>query len=245
MHRDPAPATSRWRASPARLARLLVGLVLFGAGEACLVAAGLGNSPWTVLAEGVSVRSPLSIGVATVLIGVAVLAAWWPLRERPGLGTVANVVVIGLALDAVLVVLPDPRALVARWLLLLAGVAVVGLGSGLYLTTALGPGPRDGLMTGLARAAGRPFGLVRGVIEVSALALGIALGGTAGLGTLAFALLIGPAVGLGVRLCGGPERVHTAPAPVNRAARGGARPSPTAGRGRRGALGRRRSGAPS
>lgn len=204
---DSASASSRWRASPARLLRLLVGLALFGAGEACLVAAGLGNSPWTVLAEGLTEHTPLSIGIASVVIAVVVLLAWWPLRERVGLGTVANTVVIGLSLDATLLLLPDPRGLLARWALLLVGIGVVGFGSGLYLTAGLGPGPRDGLMTGLARVTGRSLGLVRGVIEVSVLVAGVVLGGTAGLGTLAFALLIGPAVAIGVRLCGGVDRV--------------------------------------
>lgn len=202
-----APASSRWRASPARLLRLLVGLSVFGVGEACLVAARLGNSPWTVLSEGVALHTPLSIGVATIAIGAAVLLAWLPLQERVGLGTVANTVVIGLALDATLLVLPEPQGLPARWALLLTGIAVVGLGSGLYLTAGLGPGPRDGLMTGLTRVTGRPLGLVRSTLEVSALVAGVLLGGTAGLGTLAFALLIGPAVATGVRLCGGVDKV--------------------------------------
>ncbi len=196
-------APSRWRASPARLALLLPGLWLFGTGEAMLLSAQLGTTPWTVLAEGVSRQTPLSIGVVTVLIGALVLAGWVPLRERPGLGTVLNIIVIGLAIDVMLLVLPTPQGLPARGALVLAGTALVGLASGMYLTTGLGAGPRDGLMTGLHRRLGRPIWSVRLVIEVSVLAAGWLLGGTVGLGTLAHALLVGPAVGLGLRVVGG------------------------------------------
>lgn len=191
---------SRWRASPAVLARLLAGLVLFGAGEGLVVLSALGNSPWTVLAEGVSLHTPLAIGGATIAISVAVLLLWVPLRQRPGLGTVLNAVVVGLAIDATLAALPDPDGLPLRTLTLLGGIALVGLGSGLYLGAALGPGPRDGLMTGLHRATGLPIGGLRGAIELAALVAGAILGGTVGLGTVAFALLIGPAVATALRL---------------------------------------------
>ncbi|MGH3664958.1 MAG: YczE/YyaS/YitT family protein [Egibacteraceae bacterium] len=199
-----APVTSRWRTSPARLARLLAGLWLFGAGEALLVDAALGNTPWTVLAEGVSLHAPLTVGTATVVIGAVVLCGWIPLRERPGLGTVLNVVVIGLALDVMRLVVPTPQPLGARAALVLLGIGLVGLGSGFYLTADLGPGPRDGWMTGLRRRFGWPLAGVRFGIEVSVLVAGWLLGGTVGLGTVAFALLIGPAVGAGVRLLGRP-----------------------------------------
>jgi len=192
------PAPSRWRASPARLARLAVGLALFGAGEGLVVESALGNSPWTVFAEGVSVQTPLSIGAATVVISFLVLLAWIPLGERPGLGTVANAICVGVVIDVV-VALVDPAPLGARIAFLLGGIALVGLGSGLYIGAALGPGPRDGLMTGLHRRTGRPIALIRGAIEVSALAVGFVLGGTVGLGTVAFALLVGPAVQAGLR----------------------------------------------
>jgi uncharacterized membrane protein YczE len=191
---------SRWRASPRRLARLLAGLWLFGTGDAFLLAAALGNAPWTVLAEGIAGRTPLSVGVATQLIGAVVLLGWLPLRERPGLGTVLNVLVIGLAIDVMLPLVPVPDVLAGRVLAVLAGVAVVGAGSGLYLTAELGPGPRDGWMTGLHRRWGWPVWRVRCGIEATVLAAGALLGGTLGLGTLAYALLIGPAVDLGLHV---------------------------------------------
>ncbi len=190
---------SRWRTSPRNLARLMLGLCLFGAGEGLVVESELGNSPWTVLAEGVSLNTALTVGTATIAISGAVLLAWLPLRQRPGLGTVLNAVVVGLAIDATLAVMPDDLGLAARWLLLLAGVGLVALGSGFYLGAALGPGPRDGLMTGLHRATGAPIGVTRTVVEVTALTGGWMLGGTVGVGTLVFALTIGPAVGLAVR----------------------------------------------
>jgi uncharacterized membrane protein YczE len=195
-------AASRWRAGPRRLTTLLLGLAVFGAGEACLVASQLGNSPWSVFAQGVAVQTPMSIGTATIATSFVVLLLWIPLRQRPGLGTVTNAVVVGLAIDATLLALPDDAALGARIALVPIGIALVGAGSGLYLRTALGPGPRDGLMTGLHRVTGCSVALVRGSIELTALAVGVVLGGTFGPGTVAFALLIGPAVALGLRLAG-------------------------------------------
>ena len=189
-----SPPVSLWRPGPARLVKLVVGLLIFGAGEAAIVEADLGNSPWTVLAQGVAMHTPLAIGTATVVISFAVLLAWIPLRQRPGLGTILNAILIGLAIDATLPLLPDTDDLVARAVMLLGGIALVALGSGLYLTTRLGPGPRDGLMTGLSRRTGRSLRLWRTVIEVSALAVGWALGGVVGIGTVAFAVLIGPGV---------------------------------------------------
>ncbi|MPZ72464.1 MAG: hypothetical protein GEU74_04425 [Nitriliruptorales bacterium] len=204
-------APSRWRASPARLVRLLAGLWLFGTGDALLVHAQLGNAPWTVLAQGVSLHTPLSIGVATQLIGVAVLLGWIPLRERPGLGTLCNVAVIGFAIDVMLPILPEPAVLSTRVVALLVGIALIGIGSGFYLTADLGPGPRDGWMTGLHRRYRWPLSRVRFGIEVSVLAAGAALGGTVGLGTAAFALLIGPAVASSVRVL---TRRAAVPAPA-------------------------------
>lgn len=201
----PHPEPSLWRPTLPRLARLLGGLALFGVGEACLVASGLGNSPWTVLAEGVSLNSPLGVGSATVLISFVVLLCWIPLRQRLGLGTLANAVVIGVAIDAALLLLPDEPTLAGRWLLLVGGVAVVALGSGLYLTAALGPGPRDGLMTGLNRRFGISLRLARAGVELSVLVGGFLLGGTVGVGTVAFALAIGPGVQLAVQRLETPE----------------------------------------
>jgi uncharacterized protein len=190
----PWSASSRWRARPDTLVVLLVGLWTFGTGEALLVVSRLGNTPWTVLAQGVSLHSPLSIGAATFAISVAVLLLWVPLRERPGLGTLANAVVIAVAIDVMLRVLPRPDATVGRLAEVAGAIACIGIGSGLYLTTLLGPGPRDGWMTGLARRTGWPIAPVRLAIEVSALVVGWVLGGRVGLGTVVFALTIGHAV---------------------------------------------------
>ena len=189
-----ARSSSRWRTDPTRLARLLLGLAIFGSGEALLVASDLGNSPWTVLAEGVGEHTAIGVGAATVLLSVLILAAWIPLRQRPGLGTILNALLVGVALGLVLEVVSTPDELVWRYALVAAGIALVGLGSGLYLATRLGAGPRDGLMLGLHRRTGVSVRLVRTLLEVSVVAAGVLLGGTAGIGTLAFALLIGPAV---------------------------------------------------
>ena len=193
-------AASRWRTTPRRLIRLLVGLWIFGTGEALIVDAAIGTSPWTVLAQGIAVHTPLTIGVATVAISGLVLLGWIPLRERPGLGTICNAILIGVAIDVMRPVLPDPQALPWQLAQVVAGVLVVGLGSGLYLATALGPGPRDGLMTGITRRSSWPVAVVRTGIEGAALAAGWTLGGDVGVGTLVFALLIGPSVAVGLRL---------------------------------------------
>jgi uncharacterized membrane protein YczE len=183
-----------WRAGWARLALLLAGLWLFGSGEAMIVAAELGNSPWTVLAEGVAENTALDIGAATIVISLLVLAAWFPLRQAPGLGTVANAIVIGLAIGVTLPLLPTGPEAALAWPLLFGGIACVAIGGGIYLAARLGPGPRDGLMTGLHARTGHSLRLWRTVIEVSAMVAGFALGGTVGLGTAAFALMIGPGV---------------------------------------------------
>jgi uncharacterized membrane protein YczE len=197
----------------ARLARLIPGLWIFGTGEACLVHSRLGNSPWTVLAEGVSKHTPLAIGTATIVISGLVMLAWVPLRQRPGIGTMANAVLIGVAIDVMLPLLPGPGGLVERYAFVAAGVAFVGLGSGLYLTAHLGPGPRDGLMTGIHFRTGMSLRLVRTLIEGSALIVGWLLGGRVGVGTVAFALLVGPTVQAAVRALGGlrPRTTTTRP----------------------------------
>lgn len=196
----PWRSQSRWKARPSTVLVLVIGLWLFGTGEALLVAAELGNGPWTVLAQGVSTRTGLSIGVATFLISLAVLSLWIPLRERPGLGTIANAVVIAAALQVGVWFLPHPDPTWLKLIFVFAGVGLIGLGSGLYLTTNLGPGPRDGWMTGLHTKFDIPVARVRLGIEVTVLVLGWLLGGTVGLGTVIFALLIGPSVGWGLRL---------------------------------------------
>jgi len=195
-------ADSRWRARPMTYVVLVAGLWLFGTGEALIVDAGLGNGPWTVLAQGLAVRTELSIGVTTFIISILVLLLWIPLRVKPGLGTLANAVVIATALQVMMVVLPQPRGFVWQLVMVLGGIAAIGIGSGLYLTTNLGPGPRDGWMTGLHLRTGWPIPGVRLGIEVTVLALGWLLGGVIGLGTVLFAVLIGPFVGYGLALVG-------------------------------------------
>src|SRR5436305_9561407 len=142
---------SRWRPSPARAVKLLAGLWVFGIGEALLVSSRLGNSPWTVLAQGVAIHTPLTIGSATIAISALVLCAWIPLRQLPGLGTILNAILIGVAIDVTLGYLPRQIALGPRWALVPVGIGLAALGSGLYLTSRLGPGPRDRVMTGLPR----------------------------------------------------------------------------------------------
>jgi len=193
-------ARPAWRASPAILARLLAGLWLFGTGEGLLVGSHLGNSPWSVLAQGVSVQTSISVGTATIIISFLVLALWIPLRQWPGLATLLNAILIGVALDATLALVPDGLPLALRVLEIPLALALVALGSGLYINAGRGPGPRDGLMTGLHRRTGRPVGLIRTAIELIALTAGALLGGTFGVGTVAFALLIGPSVALALRL---------------------------------------------
>jgi uncharacterized membrane protein YczE len=184
-------------------ARLLPGLWIFGTGEACLVHSKLGNSPWTVLAEGVSNHTPLAIGTATIVISGLVMLAWIPLRQWPGIGTIANAILIGVAIDVMLPLLPGPGGIMARYAFVVVGIGLVGLGSGLYLTANLGPGPRDGLMTGLHFRTGRSLRLIRTLLEGSALVIGWLLGGRVGVGTVAFALLVGPAVQAAVHALGG------------------------------------------
>lgn len=176
-----------------RLSRLLPGLVLCGTGLALMVVADLGLGPWEALHQGVSEHTGVPIGTVGILVGFLVLAGWVPLRQRPGLGTLVNVVLIGLVIDAVLAVAPDPEGLAVRAVLLVVGIVGMGVGSGLYIGAGLGPGPRDGLMTGLA-ARGHSVRRARTIVEITALGIGWVLGGTVGVGTLAFAFGIGPLV---------------------------------------------------
>lgn len=176
---------------PQRLLRLFAGLVLFGVSMAMMVQATLGVGPWDVFHQGLSLHVPLSFGTIVIAISAVVLVLWIPLRERPGLGTIANAIVIGLVVDAALLVLATPDTTAGRWGLMLSGVVLNGIGTGLYIGAGLGPGPRDGLMTGLA-ARGRSISVVRTAIEAVVLGLGWLLGGTVGVGTIVFALGIGP-----------------------------------------------------
>jgi uncharacterized membrane protein YczE len=176
-----------------RLVRLYVGLVAYAVSMALMIEAKLGNQPWDVFHQGIARISGLSIGAVTVVVGAVVLLLWIPLRQRPGLGTLSNVVVIGIAVDLALAAVPTPSLLWLRIAFLGAGIVLCAIATGLYIGARLGPGPRDGLMTGLA-ARGHSIRVVRTVIEVGVVAVGFLLGGTLGIGTVLYALAIGPLV---------------------------------------------------
>jgi uncharacterized membrane protein YczE len=177
-----------------RLLQLTAGLTLYGGSMAMMYRASLGLDPWDVLHAGIAGHTPLSFGTVVIVVGFLVLLLWVPLRQLPGFGTVANVILIGVVCDLGLAVLSTPDGLVARLALLLSGVFLNGLAGALYIGSQLGPGPRDGLMTGLVRRTGRSVRLVRTSIEVGVLAVGFLLGGAVGLGTVVYALAIGPLV---------------------------------------------------
>ncbi|MDJ0952701.1 MAG: hypothetical protein QNJ81_03375 [Acidimicrobiia bacterium] len=179
---------------PRRLGQLLPGLCLFGIGIAFMVRADLGLSPWQVFHQGVAERTDLAMGTVVIMTGMIVMLGWVPLRERIGLGTILNVALIGNVLNLTLLLLPDSfGSLPMRWIAMFGGVTLIGIGSGLYIGAGMGPGPRDGLMTGLARR-GLHIGAVRTGLEITVLIVGWRLGGTVGAGTVAFATLIGPLV---------------------------------------------------
>jgi uncharacterized membrane protein YczE len=175
-----------------RLTQLLVGLALYGVSLALVLRAGLGLAPWDVLHQGLAEHLGTTIGQMVVGVSFVVLLAWLPLRERPGFGTFANAVLVGVFVDLTLLVLDPVQAWPVRLLLLLGGVLLNGLATALYIGASLGPGPRDGLMTGLVRRTGRSVRLVRTLIEVTVLVVGFLLGGTVGVGTLLYAFAIGP-----------------------------------------------------
>ena len=177
---------------------LIFGLFLFGLGETLLLASGAGVSPWTVLAEGLSIYTSYSVGWCTFWLSLTVLLFWIPLKQKPGIGTILNAIIIAIVLDYSLPYLPNPENYGFKILQVIIGVIITGIGSGFYLIANLGPGPRDGLMTGIQKASGKPIALIRGTIEVSVVSLGWLLGGTVGLGTVIFALGIGPAVAIGI-----------------------------------------------
>ncbi|MFF0227659.1 YitT family protein [Streptomyces sp. NPDC004629] len=183
-----------------RLIQLYAGLALYGASAALLVEAGLGLEPWGVLHQGLARLTGLTIGVVSIAVGAAVLLLWIPLRQRPGLGTVSNVFVVGLAMDGTLALVPDAHAFAARIPLLVAGVVLNGVATGLYIAARFGPGPRDGLMTGLHRRTGRSIRLMRTAIEIAVVVTGFALGGTIGVGTVLYAVSIGPLAQLFLRV---------------------------------------------
>jgi uncharacterized membrane protein YczE len=206
------PSTS-WRAdttwglingnqSLQRFLILIFGLTLFGIGEAFLVVTSLGNSPWVVLSEGISLNSNLNIGQATFFVSLMVLFFWIPLKQKPGFGTLANIVVIAAAIELGLLIIPEVNNLALKVFYVLFGILLVGIGSALYITCGLGTGPRDGLMTGLHYRTGVRVGRVRLGIEVVALTTGVLLGGSLGVGTALFALLIGQSVAISLGVLG-------------------------------------------
>ncbi|MFF2644435.1 YitT family protein [Streptomyces niveus] len=196
----PTTPALRGRRLPRRLVQLYVGLTLYGVSAALLVRGGLGLEPWGVLHQGLSELTGLTMGVVSIVVGAVVLLLWIPIRQRPGLGTVSNVFVVGIAMDAALVLVPDGRGLAVQIPLLVAGIVLNGVATGLYIAARFGPGPRDGLMTGLHRLTGRSVRLVRTGIEVAVVATGFALGGSVGIGTIAYALAIGPLAQLFLRV---------------------------------------------
>lgn len=195
-------APHQWSLAPLRVSILVVGLTLFGIGDGLLIVSRLGNAPWSVLSQGLSRQLGISIGWATFIVSAAVLLSWIPFKQRPGIGTLANILVIALAIDLTVAWVPVPDTLVARALLVIIGIALVGAGSALYLTCGLGAGPRDGLMTAIHYASGFSVARVRAGIETVVLALGWLLGGRVGVGTLLFALGIGGAVALWLTVVG-------------------------------------------
>jgi uncharacterized membrane protein YczE len=176
----------------ARLAQLFVGLALYGISSSLLVIGGQGLVPWDVLHQGLQRQSGIAIGTWSIIIGLIVLLFWIPLREKPGLGTLSNAIVIGGTIDVTLWLVPTAHGTVLRWGCCLLGVLLVGIATGMYIGAGLGPGPRDGLMTGLALRSGRSLRLVRTALEATALGLGWTLGGTVGIGTVIYLLAIGP-----------------------------------------------------
>ena len=177
---------------------LVLGLSLFAIGETLLITANQGVSPWTVLAQGISFQTNLSIGFTTFIVSLIVLILWYPLKQKPGLGTILNIVLISIIIDLTIPILPYPKSFLFQIIQSIIAVFIVGLGSGFYLTANLGPGPRDGLMTGLQSLTNQPIALIRTIIEVSAVGLGFYLGGIVGIGTLLFAFGIGPTVSIGI-----------------------------------------------
>ncbi|MFJ2027907.1 YitT family protein [Streptomyces sp. NPDC087897] len=193
-----------------RLVQLYVGLALYGVSSALLVRAGLGLEPWGVLHQGLAELTGISIGVVSIIVGAVVLLLWIPMRQRPGLGTVSNVFVVGLAMDGTLAVVGDPDGLGFRVPVMVLGIVLNGVATGLYIAARFGPGPRDGLMTGLNRVTGRSIRLVRTAIEVAVVVTGFVLGGSLGAGTVLYALAIGPLAQFFLRIFALPEPADAA-----------------------------------
>ena len=181
---------------------LCFGLVLFGLGEGLLIVSTAGASPWSVLAQGIYLNIGFSIGIITIVISIVVLILWLPLNQKPGLGTILNALIIGLMIDICIKFVPTPENYISQLFLALIAVLIVGLGGGIYLVANLGAGPRDGLMIGLQKKTNLPIAAVRAFLEISVMSIGWYLGGTVGIGTLLFALGIGPAVALALYIVG-------------------------------------------
>lgn len=179
---------------------LVLGLVLFGLGESLLIASSAGVSPWTVLAQGIAGKTGWSIGFVTMIVSFCVLLLWIPLKQKPGMGTILNALIIAFMIDFSLMLLPYPETLPFQLLQAAIGVLVVGIASGIYLTANLGAGPRDGLMTGLQAKTGFPIATIRIAIEVAVVSIGWYLGGVVGVGTVLFAFGVGPCVAIGILL---------------------------------------------
>ena len=179
---------------------LITGLFFFGLGEAIIIGSGSGVSPWTVLAQGISIRTDLSVGTTTFLISIGILIFWIPLKQVPGIGTILNAIIIASTIDLTLPYLPQPNDTYLKLLQVCIGIFIVGLGSGIYLISNLGPGPRDGLMIGLQKQTGTSIPLIRTILELSAVISGWLLGGVVGIGTVLFVFGIGPCVGIGLTL---------------------------------------------
>jgi uncharacterized membrane protein YczE len=181
---------------------LCFGLILFGLGEGLLIVSAAGASPWSVLAQGIYLNVGFSIGLITILISIVVLLFWFPLNQKPGIGTILNALIIGLMIDICIKFVPTPENYISQLFLAFIAVLTVGLGGGIYLVANLGPGPRDGLMIGLQKKTNLPIAAVRAFLEITVMSIGWYLGGTVGVGTLLFAFGIGPAVALGLYIIG-------------------------------------------
>ncbi len=200
-----------------RIAQLLIGLVLYGLGCALTLEAGLGVDPWTVFAQGISVHTGIGIGWVASILGLLVLLLWIPLRQMPGIGTIANILVIGASIEAGLAIIPPISGVVAQFAVLLGGIVLVAIASGFYIGARFGPGPRDGLMTGMNARLGWPIWACRLSVEATVLVIGWLLGGTVGVGTVLFAALIGPLVHIALPLLRVPEQRADVPTPISAA----------------------------
>lgn len=209
----------RGRRMPRRITQLLVGLFLYGIGISFIVRGTIGAAPWDVLTQGIARHVPLTFGVITILVSVVVLLLWIPIRQKPGVGTVLNALLVGPSADVGFLLIPETDVLWVRIAFFVIGLLVLSAATGLYIGAAFGPGPRDGLMTGLHRRTGWPIWVVRTGLEVTVVAIGWALGGNVGIGTVAFALLVGPLCQyfmrlFAIRLPEGPRSVDPDSAPT-------------------------------